>query len=791
MPALAWLDPLLAFQVLVLASLSLAALLTFLYVARLGAHPLGAWLAGLGFSLGPYLVGHLGDTATLVAAPLLPLLLLAAEAHMRRAAAGRAAGLAVALALLFLAGSPEAARAGVALLLGRLAVGHAFAPARHGPSLRASLLAVSAGLLLAAPQLLPTLLALSEAGRQVAGFADVDRPLPGVTGLIVRYVAHTPAPALALAALPLALTRLPVRVFGVALGVCVGLQWGRGPLAAPGALALVFDLALAILAGLSLSEQWRLRRLPEGRRLRAYLLVAALASAAALSVAAAALGPLPERLAGAVGVMALSLILYLTLAHRADRVVAGVFILPLSVSFVLQPHARQAWAGAPTRLDLSEGSPTRRSIDRAMGAQRGQPILALVRQWPGDRARDLAHAGWGVLAERREVTGYDPMVPLRSRQALGGVGPAGALPGAFFRTDPQRLEMLGVRWVQAPDEALHVRPSEAGLGDRLDLTLQPAQARFFPLPIAPANQVRVGSWMSDAVGAVDGTPVARVTVRLASGRSLEPLDVVVGTHTGEWAWERSDVRGVVRHQRPPVLETWREGAFQAHRYLGVLPLPGRYLVDGVRVERLPGPGVLVLAGLGLYDSAADRARPVSHVSAYLSDTRVFREAAAPPGVRLFELPRSLAPGRVVPTLQRLESDEAVRQALANPGAHGIEPRRTAVATSGATEPMPPAERESSATLVRSERGQLELRAEGPGLLVLGTSWDAGWHAEVDGAPAPIWRVQHSRLGIPLEPGPHRVQLRHTARGFGVGVLLALAGAVGLLTARLSGGGGIG
>jgi hypothetical protein len=36
-----------------------------------------------------------------------------------------------------------------------------------------------------------------------------------------------------------------------------------------------------------------------------------------------------------------------------------------------------------------------------------------------------------------------------------------------------------------------------------------------------------------------------------------------------------------------------------------------------------------------------------------------------------------------------------------------------------------------------------------------------------------------------------VQLRHTARGFGVGVLLALAGAAGLLTARLSGGGGIG
>src|SRR5207247_10440464 len=76
MAALALLPPFAAFQVLVLASLSATAALTFLYLRRLGANPLGAYAAGLFFSLGPYLVGHLGDTATVGAAPLLPLLLL-------------------------------------------------------------------------------------------------------------------------------------------------------------------------------------------------------------------------------------------------------------------------------------------------------------------------------------------------------------------------------------------------------------------------------------------------------------------------------------------------------------------------------------------------------------------------------------------------------------------------------------------------------------------------------------------------------------------------------------------
>ena len=69
-----------AFQVAVVLSLSAAAVLVYAYVRRLGGDRVGAYFAGLSFSLGPYLVGHLGDTAAVVAAPMLPLVLLAAEA---------------------------------------------------------------------------------------------------------------------------------------------------------------------------------------------------------------------------------------------------------------------------------------------------------------------------------------------------------------------------------------------------------------------------------------------------------------------------------------------------------------------------------------------------------------------------------------------------------------------------------------------------------------------------------------------------------------------------------------
>lgn len=778
MLALALLPPLPAFQVLVLGSLSAAAALTFLYLRRLGANRLGAYAAGLFFSLGPYLVGHLGDTATVVAAPLLPLLLLAAESHVHRASAGRALGLAASLALLLLAGSPEAARAGGALLAGRLLVARFFPSGPRPPSWRATAMAIVAGVLLAAPQVIPTLFAAAEAGRQVTGVAGSEEPVhQGLTGLALRYVSHTPAPSLALAALPLTLTQTPVRVLALALAVCVGLQWGRGPLSAPGALALVFDLTLSVLAGLSLSAQWATRAQPWGRRLRAYFLFACLASAVALSVSAAALGPLPQTLAGAVGVLALSLVLYFPLAGSPDTVKAGLWLLPLTVSFLLQPHGRRIWDTAPTRQQLFEGTITRQAIDRAMGAAAGERVLTLTRDWPREEAVDLAYANLGWLDGRRSANGYDPMAPLRTRLALGGMSASGTLPGAFFRSDPARLEMLDVRWVQVPLSALTANADAAGLGDPLDFAVERGRSRFFPLPTAPATDVVLASHLADAVAVRDGEVVAVVHVRLASGREL-PLPLRAGEHTAEWAWDRPDVRSHVAHARAPVLESWKADGFEGHHYLATLPLPGRYLVDGVRVERAAGAGYLVLSRLAVRDTVSGRRTPVSLAAAYVSDTARVREVAATPAVRLFALPVTARHARVADRLQLLPDDAAVLRAL---GGGGLDPRRDALAVRAEARElvMPAGASASRAEVARAEGGRLDVLAEGPGLLVIAEGWDRGWSAAVDGEAAPLFRVDHAQMALPLPAGRHRISLRYRPPGLWGGAILSVAAAFGL------------
>jgi hypothetical protein len=781
MPVLALFPPFNAFQILVLLSLALSAVLAYAYVRRLGGERIGAYFAGLSFALGPYLVGHLADTATLVAAPLLLLLLIALESLITRGGPARATGLAGSLAALLLAGSPEAVRAGAALLAGRLLVaGLARTP---GVPWKETLAGIAAGVLLAAPQLVPTAIAAGQTGPAMTGLAPAGGAavVPGLTGLVLRYTSHTPAPSLALAALPLALSQTPIRVLGAALAICLALQWGRGPLSAPGALALVFDLTLSVLAGLSLSAQWRARREPQGRRLRAYFLFGSVASALALSVAAAALGPLPQTLAGAIGVLALALILYFPNATADDPVRAGVWLLPLTVSFLLQPHGRRVWESAPTRTELLRGSATRESLDTVMAARRSEPLLTLATEWPAGEERDLAWANLGPLAGRRNVNGYDPMVSLRRRETLGGLGPGGRLPPGFLRTDAARLEMLGVRWVQVPASGLPARENPAG--DRLELRVETGRPRFLPLALGPATEIRFVSSLSDAAAVAQDTMVAWVHARLASGREIS-LPVRAGLDTAEWAWDRADVRARVAHYRAPVAESWPgpDGSFQGHRYQARLRLPGRYWVDGVRVERGPGPGALVLTRLAVFDGVTGRVAAASSAAAFVSDTGRFREAAATPRVRLFELPATSGRAYVVETLRLLPTEPTVLSTLAALGASGIDPHRTAVGVesdlAGVT--LPPGSRAGRAEVVLAQPDAIDVRAEGPGLLVLTDAWDPGWEASLDGAPARVLRVNHGEMALVLPEGRHRVVFAYRPEGLRAGLGLSAVGAAALV-----------
>jgi hypothetical protein len=793
MLALAPLPPLVAFQLLVLASLALAGPLAYLYCCRLGAGPVGGLLAGLGFGLGPHLVAHLGDTATLVAAPALPLLLLAAEHQLARPRHTLPAtlGLAGAVALVLVSGSAAAVAAAALLLGARLLL--AFLPrlvrgdGADARRILSTAAAVVGGLLLAAPQLVPTLIALREAGAGGAGMADgAAAPLQGVAGFVVRYVSHSPAPIFALSAVPLLRSLPALRAAAAVVGLVLALFALRGGPDASGPLLLAFDLSLAVLAGLALDAQWRARAEPWGARVRTLALVTALFAAAALSVATTVTGPLAPELQAPVGLLALALILHFALADSQDPVYSHVFLLPLVASFLMQPLGRQAWAGAPLAAELQQKTPTREALDRAMGERVDERLLSLSVGWPRTRARDLAWANLASFTGHRNANGYDPMAPRERLLALGGMRSDGTASRELLETDPGRLELLGVRWVQVPTQELAAAGDASGLGEPLDVILEPPRPHLFALPITRASEVRLASYLSGSVEVEDGTAVAECVARLASGREIR-LPIRAGVETAEWAWDRADVRGRVRHARPQVLATFTTGqGVVGNQYLGTLRLPGRFALRSLRFRALEGAPPLRIVRAGLYDSETSRGTGLSTAAAFVSDEVRLAEAAFTPLVSLFEVRRGIGPAYVVDSLRVLPDASRVLEVLRSPTRFGVDTRREALAAQADVEGvvLPRGSRSRPADLAQAAGGRLVVRAEGPGLLVIGEGYDAGFSALLDGAPARLLRLNSDRMGVVLPEGTHRVVLTHRARGFAAGVLVAALASVALVLGSL-------
>ncbi|MEM7305541.1 MAG: YfhO family protein [Planctomycetota bacterium] len=87
---------------------------------------------------------------------------------------------------------------------------------------------------------------------------------------------------------------------------------------------------------------------------------------------------------------------------------------------------------------------------------------------------------------------------------------------------------------------------------------------------------------------------------------------------------------------------------------------------------------------------------------------------------------------------------------------------------------------------RPEVIEAEVECDGPALLVVVESAAPGWRASVDGEPAELHRADHAFLGVELEAGAHRVELRYSPAGFATGRWISLGAVAGVLGLSLAG-----
>jgi len=82
--------------------------------------------------------------------------------------------------------------------------------------------------------------------------------------------------------------------------------------------------------------------------------------------------------------------------------------------------------------------------------------------------------------------------------------------------------------------------------------------------------------------------------------------------------------------------------------------------------------------------------------------------------------------------------------------------------------------QGSATIIKDEETSMDITvdADSAGYLVLSDTYYPGWHAEIDGTAAPIYRANYAFRAVPVQSGEHRVHFWFEPTNWRVGLIIS-------------------
>lgn len=580
---------------------------------------------------------------------------------------------------------------------------------------------------------------------------------------------------------------------------------------AQGRHVLELAMAIAILAGYGISS---LEKLDPRRRLRAVGFGAAGCLAVMIAVLATlsakgTLARMAEAVAG-VGVVSLSPfqnpavglpfvlfgVTFIPMAFwalRPGRLTAALFVIALAVELgqfgwffewrfaspsfaeTVRPAAMDRWAN---ELSISH----QRLFPIAGAGQPEGPVPNLSSWW-----------------ELPSASGYNPLLLDSYRRFLGVKHWGSLLPDRLSGND-RSMDLLAVRWVFAPQnarsaflasgtdiESLGTSESMKWSSDGLGIVLGPGCNPRNPVRVRletegiVADQIGLVSSLGCSAAVPDGTDVMKIVAILAGG-STTTLSVRAGEETSEWAWERSDVRGRVRHRMARPYSTSRErddsgATFDAHAYLSLLSL-GNAAAKVSAVDLVwTGPSASIsIDKLSFRNSLTGEVFGARRPAAAGSAGR-WKSAGSLGSSEIWENLRAMPRAWLVGETAVANDEEALSTVLTSrfPDGRPFDPARTALLESGLGLPVGPADPSSVATIVALGRdgAEVETRSATPALLLMSDVWYPGWTASIDGRPAPLLRADYLIRAVLVQDGKHRVRFAFRPRPLQLGAATSI------------------
>lgn len=381
--------------------------------------------------------------------------------------------------------------------------------------------------------------------------------------------------------------------------------------------------------------------------------------------------------------------------------------------------------------------------------------------------RESLFPNYGMIYGIPNGIGYTPLIYERHGQYLE-------------KMSAGMMNLLNARYYLIP-QMLPTIPQVEGDDLENDYMLKPMK-EVVMIPPTAATKFIVTSSLAQSENLKDGDPVAQITLTTQDGKS-KSVTLRAGLDTAEWAYDRADVRAIIKHSEPPIASTYpAHSAFptvshSGHTFLAQYDLTDQgkpITVTSVFVIPFIHPGLIHFEKLALV-APDGKEISIAHLAGRDDQSLIFRSYY----VAVYENPDSLPRAFIVHNTKILSDSEAYPRMARN----DFDPQRLLILASGAElNASDAAQRDDESVRMveyKTERVTLEVRASADGYVVLTDSWYPGWIARVNGVETPIERADYIYRAVRVSAGTHRVEFEYRPVSLYVGAALSLI-ALGIL-----------
>jgi hypothetical protein len=404
------------------------------------------------------------------------------------------------------------------------------------------------------------------------------------------------------------------------------------------------------------------------------------------------------------------------------------------------------------------------------------------------------------------ASGYGPLVLTRLNRLLS-MQPHGSIDDTWQEPGNQSLDLLGVKYVLRPEteEQLPPKTDERGLlwasvdsptkiGQGCDTSTPMSVEVDLPV-IQTATRIGIVGTLACSVELKNGIEFARIVVTNASGRT-EEHSLNAGEHFSEWAWDCSDVRPSIQHERATVFSSHliKRGSItcEAHDYVAFFPLQQVHDARKISIRWTGPPATFAIRKITTIDDERRTSIPVPMVVAGVTDNSRWKllgkidksnsgygeeVKADAVGVGLVYENLTVRPRAWLVTevlrVTETESINAIRTSQL-PDGRVFDSSRTALVEV----PPPPLPSSSAAfagsaqvTFLNDDVMELQTHSNAPAFLVTSDVHYPGWQVAVDGQPATIYQTDYLLRGVALPVGTHSVRFEFRPKRFYVGAAI--------------------